>query len=175
MTKNKFNKMIWQCLNCECVWESDPLEHHKMDICKCGETGVDLETYSCRFMGNIKLIERIKINFIELRMKPCWGTYGKDGNEEYRKISVSEMSIGHMNAILETQEPSDYIKWLIKKEKKFRKKIDEDYDIGEELKMCAHEQGFSNTWNLGDGLKIYLNFLIVNRLMDIKKEIYYSF
>ena len=44
-------KIVWVCPHCNCVSVSDSAYHHQMDICKCGKSGVDLEEYLCRYMG----------------------------------------------------------------------------------------------------------------------------
>jgi hypothetical protein len=50
-------KEKWQCLECGKINESDDTQRHKMDICECGKTGVDMEKDYCRIMGNIKWIK----------------------------------------------------------------------------------------------------------------------
>lgn len=168
--KTKFDKIVWKCLSCGEVRESDPLKHHKMDYCiKCGESGVDLETYSCRVMGNVKFLKRISPNFLELRVKPCWGTYGINGLSEFKKVSVSEMSIGHMKAILNEEKPGEYIKWLIKREIKLKK------SVKQELDLCFELQGFCEEWDLNDGLKKYINLVDKIRLDKINIKVLDSF
>lgn len=44
-------KIVWYCKYCNDVKVSKSLEHHKMDICECGQSGLDLEEYGCRCMG----------------------------------------------------------------------------------------------------------------------------
>ena len=164
----KFSKLLWEC-ECGDLFISDPLEHHKMDSCsECG-CAVDLETYSCRFIGNVKVIKNIIVPFNKLRLKPCWGTYGINGDEEYRKISVNEMSINHMDNIINKENPSEYIVWLINKEKKLRNLVKQELDL------CLELQGFLNKWDLGDGLRDYLDLTIVLKLNEIEKEVYLSF
>lgn len=45
-------KIVWYCPECNWVSVSDSKLHHYMETCKCGQSGVDLEEYMCRFMGN---------------------------------------------------------------------------------------------------------------------------
>lgn len=48
-------KIVWVCPHCNWVRVSD-YTHHCMEMCKCGKTGIDLESYGCRFVGTpIKL------------------------------------------------------------------------------------------------------------------------
>lgn len=47
----KHRKIAWVCLKCNWLQVSDSREHHKMDFCKCGETGLDLEEYQTRVAG----------------------------------------------------------------------------------------------------------------------------
>lgn len=49
--------VIWKCKNCLDVRASSSLQHHRMDICKCDSSGMDLETYGNRVMGFIDIIE----------------------------------------------------------------------------------------------------------------------
>ncbi|MBU2576530.1 MAG: hypothetical protein KKF50_02310 [Nanoarchaeota archaeon] len=52
------NKTIeWQCPHCNEKLKSYSKEHHKMDICKCGKLGVDLEEYGCRIIGDAKILK----------------------------------------------------------------------------------------------------------------------
>jgi len=50
--KLKHIKLAWVCDNCNSIIISDSREHHKMDFCSCGQCGVDLEEYNCRFSGD---------------------------------------------------------------------------------------------------------------------------
>lgn len=123
-----YRKVKWKCKECGHIGISDPFEHHKMDYCPCGKTGMDLETYSCRMMGDIEIVKKIPFNFKEERLKKCWTTYGKNGEfPEGKIISVSEMDGGHLKAILETQEPSEKMKLLIKRE--IKKRIKDEKSI----------------------------------------------
>lgn len=47
-------KLTWQCELCKDVQTSCTTERHKMDFCKCGESGVDLEEHYMRAFGKIK-------------------------------------------------------------------------------------------------------------------------
>lgn len=53
---------------------------------------------------------------------PVWGTYGKDGKQQLRWLSVAEMEDAHIQALL---EPNMYvrksIKDVLKEEMKYRK------------------------------------------------------
>ena len=53
-------KIAWICLECNWLQVSDSKEHHQMDICKCGKTGVDLEEYMCRWDGSPMVVARFK-------------------------------------------------------------------------------------------------------------------
>ena len=55
------------------------------------------------------------------RIIHVWGTYGRTGSQEYKTVSVSEMSIGHMKKILLLIYASKGIKKLIRNEIKFRR------------------------------------------------------
>ena len=50
-----------------------------------------------------------------------WGTYGKDGTEELRYITIAEMTDGHVQAIVDTQTHlSEHIMKLFIDELEFR-------------------------------------------------------
>ena len=44
--------IIWRCRTCGDVVVSYAREHHFMNYCECDGSGVDLEDYGCRMMGN---------------------------------------------------------------------------------------------------------------------------
>ena len=54
------SKICWVCDNCNWLTVSDSLEHHKMDHCRCGECGVDLEEGYCRCSGAPRMLAEIK-------------------------------------------------------------------------------------------------------------------
>jgi hypothetical protein len=49
----------WKCVYCGDILVSDSKERHKMDMCKCGKSGVDLEEYYSRWIGNPELLEEV--------------------------------------------------------------------------------------------------------------------
>ena len=57
-TKTKHIKLAWVCDSCNYLTISDSREHHKIDICPCGQCGVDFEEYHCRFSGD-KFLPRV--------------------------------------------------------------------------------------------------------------------
>lgn len=54
------------------------------------------------------------------RVVLTWGTYGKHGDEPYRRVTIAEMSLGHLVAVLETQNPSPVHKACMEKEVRLR-------------------------------------------------------
>ncbi len=62
--KEKHIKLVWVCDSCNWVTISDSREHHKMDFCTCGKSGVDLESYSLRFSAKdftkLRILARFK-------------------------------------------------------------------------------------------------------------------
>jgi len=73
------------------------------------EYGVDGGSEYQRLIGDIKDCQVIYITsadctFVEARELITWGTYGKDGNSPYKRVSLSQMTTGHIKAILETQK-----------------------------------------------------------------------
>lgn len=53
-------KIAWVCDKCNWLQISDSKLHHQMDFCVCGECGVDLEEYLCRYSGKPRIIARFK-------------------------------------------------------------------------------------------------------------------
>ena len=45
-------KIVWCCTECNWVGVSDSSIRHCMEICKCGETSLDLEEEYCRVVGH---------------------------------------------------------------------------------------------------------------------------
>ena len=58
--------VIWKCKDCGKLNWSNPFRHHQMDTCECGKSGMDLETYGCRTMGNVEIIKKIQSFFNEI-------------------------------------------------------------------------------------------------------------
>ena len=59
-------------------------------------------------------------SFEKLRGGMEWGTFGKDGDEELKYKSISNMSSNHIKAILLNCKVADYMKELFEKEIAFR-------------------------------------------------------
>ncbi len=49
-----------------------------------------------------------------------WGTYGKDGREQFRQVLLMDMSTNHIKEILRTQVLSESIKGFFTEELKYR-------------------------------------------------------
>ena len=49
----------WKCNYCNDIVTSSSNERWKMDVCKCGKSGVDLEESYCRGMGDTTTLEII--------------------------------------------------------------------------------------------------------------------
>jgi hypothetical protein len=56
------------------------------------------------------------------RQVVTWGTYGKDGTEDYKRKKVADMSNPHIEAVLRECSPAKHIADCMKKELNFRKK-----------------------------------------------------
>ena len=52
--------MEWICPHCKDKKKSYSSEHHKLDVCKCGKSGIDLEEYCCRIIGDAKILKEYK-------------------------------------------------------------------------------------------------------------------
>ena len=56
-----FNTIIeWICPHCKTKTKSYSLEHHILDLCKCKKSGIDLEEYHCRIIGDAKILKEYK-------------------------------------------------------------------------------------------------------------------
>jgi Zn ribbon nucleic-acid-binding protein len=45
----------WSCPHCKSKQKSCSWESHKLDMCKCKKSGVDLEEHYCRILGDAKI------------------------------------------------------------------------------------------------------------------------
>lgn len=61
----KYVYIKWKCRECGDIVISNKFRHHQMDFCKCGKTGVDLETYQLRMSGFPDEVERYNYNFFD--------------------------------------------------------------------------------------------------------------
>lgn len=46
----------WRCDSCGTVNESDEFVRHSMDMCSCGESGVDADKEYIRTIGNLTFL-----------------------------------------------------------------------------------------------------------------------
>lgn len=53
MSTEQNNLIYWKCATCNSVQVSDPKKRWSMNMCSCGESGVDAEEYYTRMMGNV--------------------------------------------------------------------------------------------------------------------------
>lgn len=53
----KHKKITWECVNCGKQHESFSDRKWDMQVCECGQSGLDLEEYYSRVMGEIKIIK----------------------------------------------------------------------------------------------------------------------
>jgi len=52
----------WTCKHCGDIKTSRSDEHHKMDVCKCGKSFVDLEEHYCRFSTSVNFLNKKVLN-----------------------------------------------------------------------------------------------------------------
>ncbi len=68
----------------------------------------------------------LESDFEEIRYYIQWGTYGKDGNQPYKKKSLCDLDTDHIKAILKTQlQISNVLRACFKEELKYRGELDE--------------------------------------------------
>jgi len=53
----KYKKITWKCGVCDSIQESYSNRRWDMDICKCGQSGMDLEESYSRQMGEIIIVK----------------------------------------------------------------------------------------------------------------------
>ncbi|MFA5395278.1 MAG: hypothetical protein WC346_04590 [Methanogenium sp.] len=82
--------IIWKCTKCNSIQISNSRIHHQMDFCKCGECGLDLEEYSCRFSGNNPL-QIIELKRIEPNTMDIWTELQLDMIEQNLTIDLSPL------------------------------------------------------------------------------------
>jgi hypothetical protein len=64
-----------------------------------------------------------EINVVDFREYFTWGTYGKSGEEEYKRVTLCNLSNPHIEAIIKTQKQlSDTIVELLKLELEYRER-----------------------------------------------------
>jgi len=56
-------KLIWKCKKCGDVQTSYSNRRHDMQMCKCGQSGVDLEEWYQRNIGSIEEVSREEIGY----------------------------------------------------------------------------------------------------------------
>lgn len=54
-------QLIWKCKKCGDILVSRSDKRHDMNVCKCGQSGVDLEQWYQRNMGSIEPLNEKKI------------------------------------------------------------------------------------------------------------------
>lgn len=65
LTQNKMTKhrkVTWECGNCGNQHESYSNRRWDMQVCECGKSGLDLEEFYSRTMGEIKIIKEENID-----------------------------------------------------------------------------------------------------------------
>ena len=72
----------------------------------------------------------------KIRTIPFWGSYGKSGTEKKQILSLQEMTLEHINAILDTQHhiKKNLIGELFQKELRFREKLNLDESLNKKNK-----------------------------------------
>lgn len=58
---NSYTRLVWMCTVCGDKLISASNKRHQMDICECGNSGVDLEEGYQRNFGHIMIIKREQI------------------------------------------------------------------------------------------------------------------
>jgi len=53
----KHKKVTWECVSCGNQHESYSNRRWDMQVCECGKSGLDLEEFYSRTMGEIKIVK----------------------------------------------------------------------------------------------------------------------
>ena len=53
----KYKKITWECGKCKSVQESFSNKRWDMDVCECGYSGMDLEEFYSREMGEVIILK----------------------------------------------------------------------------------------------------------------------
>ena len=105
--------IIWKCDNCGNINYSNPFRHHSMEYCNCDQSGMDLETYGNRILGDVTILEEINPFFDEIII--CMIEQGFTENifrcEENISITLNEI---YFIRDLEDNIIKDYIKEVYK-------------------------------------------------------------
>lgn len=117
---NGLEQIVYSTATCKkCGEKLESMYRHNYVMCTCDnktmlDGGTDYQRYGGVDLSYIDLSGTIFITdgFEKCRLAPIWGTYGKEGNEPLRHISVSEMSDEHLEAVI--KEYSNRIeKWRL--------------------------------------------------------------
>lgn len=105
-----------------CKQELVSRTRHDMQMCRCGKSFVDggLD-YIRRSADLISTTVDTADLFHILREKFEWGTYGKTGKDKLKYVALKDLSLNHIDNILNNLElPEDLIEIFIK-ETKYRR------------------------------------------------------
>lgn len=103
----------------KCSEELISRHRHDYAVCKCkaGGASVDGGLAYLKRRGSYKDTSLTDQNtFEEIREGFEWGSYGKDGKGKLRYVKLKDMEIGHINAILKTQNLQEHIRVLFLEE-----------------------------------------------------------
>jgi len=100
--------------------------HEILDKKICLDGGIDY----FRIVGDFELLDEdydvsitTETPIEEIREVYEWGTYGKDGSENYHRVKLKNLSDEHIKAILDTQRLRDCVrKYVFEAELAFRRK-----------------------------------------------------
>lgn len=123
-------QLVLNKVKCKACGE-ELISFHRHDYKKCScpqETMVDGGTDYGRYGGkDLNQIEHLSLYtddpFEQTRLAPVWGSYGKDGKQPLKRLSVSEMTDNHIDVLI-TDYGSKIPKWLLDhllKERVYRK------------------------------------------------------
>lgn len=106
----------------KCKYEMVSRFRHDYTVCKCHagsspQANIDGGLSYFRRSGDLTETSLTDQNtFEEIREGFEWGSYGKDGKGKLEYIKLKDMEIGHINAILKTQNLNEHIRELFLKE-----------------------------------------------------------
>lgn len=148
---------LWKCLECGRINYSIVERIHEMNICKCDKTGVDIDPYLCRTMGNVEFLENLDYNFFD-EIIMCMQAQDIGFNYiVFECFPFGQVTRIDFNEIRNIED--EICKDLV---------FDLNYNIQDELLACCIEQGHS--FDLGND-RYYMNLLVFQQIQQIKEEI----
>lgn len=105
---NGLEQIVYSTATCrKCGEKLQSINRHDYTMCTCDnktmlDGGTDYQRYGGVDLDQVDLSGTVFLNdgFEKCRLAPIWGSYGKDGKQPLKYVSVSEMNDGHLEAVI---------------------------------------------------------------------------